>query len=69
MAPGAISKFSAPIYEPERLSKANMLMKKVLVTLLELFAPLVVIRRPVNCTSLSPSLRLWFCVLITVHTK
>jgi len=37
MAPGAISKFDAPMFEPEGISKANMLLKKVLATLLGLF--------------------------------
>jgi len=37
MAPGAISKFGLPMFKPEGLSKANVMLKKVLVTLLGFF--------------------------------
>jgi len=48
MAPGAISRFGAPMFEPEVFRK-QMYCIEVLVTLLGLFGALIVIRRPGNC--------------------
>jgi len=42
------------MFEPEGLSKANMLLKKALATFLELFGAPIVIRRPGNCAPLAP---------------
>ena len=48
MAPGARSKFGAPMFEPEVFRK-QMYCTEVLVTLLGLFGALIVIWRPGNC--------------------
>jgi len=64
IAPGARSKFGAPIFEPEVFRK-QMNCTEVIVTLLGLFgAPqsfsaLIVIRHPGNCAPFPPSLRPW----------
>jgi len=47
MAPGARSKFGAPVFEPEDIRK-QMYCTEVLVTLLGLFGALIVIWRPGN---------------------
>jgi len=47
MAPGARSKFGAPVFEPEVFLK-QMYCTEVLVTLLGLFGALIVIWRPGN---------------------
>jgi len=53
MAPGARSKFGAPMFEPEVFRK-QMYCTEVLVTLLELCGPPAVIRHPGNCAPLPP---------------
>jgi len=40
--------------EPEHLWAANLLLKKVLVTLFALFGAPIMIRRPGNCAPFSP---------------
>jgi len=67
LAPGARSKFGAPMFEPEVFRRQMHCIAKVLVTLLGLFgaprshatsrsdlAPSRVVRRPGNCAPLTP---------------
>jgi len=58
LAPGARSKFGAPTFEREVFRK-QMHCTEVLVTLLELFGALIVIRLPGNCAPWPPTLRSW----------
>ena len=61
MAPGARSKFGAPMFDFEVFRQQMYCIEDVILTLLELFdaphsysAPPVVIRRPGNCSLFSP---------------
>jgi len=65
MAPGTVRMFDASMFEPEGLSEASMLLKKVLVTFLGLSAPLAVIRRPPHNDSAPGELRPFAPPLVT----
>jgi len=60
MAPGARNKFGAPMLEPEVFRKQMYCFEKIAYDIVVTFwPPPAVIRRPGNCASMPPSLRLW----------